>query len=320
MDTANDEEGTVTDYYDPNRPPPDEPFDPYEGLLDLSGGEPIPPLEDPRLPPAGPPRSPLLTGLILGLLLVVLSIALFQFARGDDTAAGPTETTAPGDTVAGDGGTTVAGSETTAPDDGSTTSSTTLPSSGQPYVAAGDPIPIEDLTLQVDGIGEVKLGQPAAEAIGRLIASLGEPDSDSGNIVSSGTYGACTGDAVRIVTWGPLAAVVLVDDDGTETFAGYRVDWDIPTTAGGTLADSPASDLATLSGLQVGNSVRELKTIYNGFNIDFVDDPQLHTTFELRGANTDNLLLWGPVTADTDAGIVTGIYSPNACEHFSLNG
>jgi len=309
----------VSDYYDPDRPPVDEPFDPYEGLLDLSGGEPIPPLEDPRLPPAGPPRSPLLTGLILGLLLVVLSIALFQFTRGDDEgAAGTTTTTVSGDTVA-DGETTVAGSDTTSGDEG-TTSSTTLPSAGQPYVASGDPIPIEDLTLQVDGIGEIKLGTPAADAIGRLIASLGEPDYDSGNIVSSGTYGACSGDVVRIVTWGPLAAVVVVDDDGTETFAGYRVDWDIPATVGGTLAGSPASDLKTLSGLQVGNSVRELENIYNGFKIDYVNDPQLGMTFELRAANTDNLLLWGPVTEEGDAGIVTGIYSPNACDHFSLNG
>jgi len=319
VDTASDEEGTVTDYYDPDRPPADEPFDPYEGLLDLSGGEPIPPLEDPRLPPAGPPRSPLLTGLILGLLLVVLSIALFQFTRGDnDGTAAPTETTAPGDTVA-DGETTVAGSETTVPD-GETTSSTTLPSAGQPYAASGDPIPIDDLTLQVDGIGEIKLGSPAADAIGRLIASLGEPDSDSGNTVSSGTYGACTGDVVRIITWGPLAAVVLVDDDGTETFGGYRVDWDIPATVGGTLADSPASDLKTLSGLQVGNSVRELENVYNGFNIDYVNDPQLGWTFELRGANSDTLLLWGPVTEEGEAGIVKGIYSPDACDRFSLNG
>ena len=55
--------------------------------MDLTGEEPLPPLEDPNLPPASPPRSPLLTGLILGLLLVVLSIAIFNLTRDDETTA-----------------------------------------------------------------------------------------------------------------------------------------------------------------------------------------------------------------------------------------
>ena len=61
-----------------------EVFDPYEDLMDLSGGENLPDLEDPTLPPANPPRSPLLTGLIVGLLLVVLSIAAFQLIGQED--------------------------------------------------------------------------------------------------------------------------------------------------------------------------------------------------------------------------------------------
>jgi len=305
----------VTDYYDPNRPSADEPFDPYEGLLDLSGGEPIPPLEDPRLPPAAPPRSPLLTGLILGLLLVVLSIALFQLARDDDEDT--TGSAAPTSTVASETGSSVADGESTTTNGAGTTPTSPALLSTTPYEASGDPIPVKDLTLQVDGIGAIKLGTSAAESIGRLIASLGEPDSDSGQVTSTGEFGACVGDMERIVTWGPLAAVVLIDDDGTATFAGYRVDWTYADP--GELAESPANNLTTLSGVRVGESVRILQSVYSGFSIDFVRDPQVGMTFELRGANSDTLLLWGPVTQDTEAGIITGIYSPDACDRFSLN-
>ena len=85
-------------------PTNDDTFDPYEGLMDLTGEEPLPALEDPALPPATPPRSPLLTGLILGLLLVVLSIAIFNLTRDDETQAA-------GDTTVA---TTEAATETTA--------------------------------------------------------------------------------------------------------------------------------------------------------------------------------------------------------------
>ena len=50
---------------------PKDPFDnppgwtdPYDDLTDLSGDDPIPPLEDPSTPAATPPGSPLLTGLV----------------------------------------------------------------------------------------------------------------------------------------------------------------------------------------------------------------------------------------------------------------
>ena len=53
-------------------------FDPYEDLMDLTGTEGLPALEDPMTPQATPPRSPLLMGLIVGLFLVVTSIAAFK--------------------------------------------------------------------------------------------------------------------------------------------------------------------------------------------------------------------------------------------------
>ncbi|MEA2002919.1 MAG: hypothetical protein U9N84_13675 [Actinomycetota bacterium] len=300
---------------DRNEPPNNqEPYDPYEGLMDLTGDEPLPLLEDPTLPPAAPPRSPLLTGLILGLLLVVLSIAIFNLTRDDET------------TVAGDASaTTTPSTETTAIDGGATTSTTsgttTEPSTTtteaatifEPYVAVGDPIPLSELKLEVGGIGPIALGTEAAEAVGMLIASLGDPSSDTGPIVSTGEFGACSGGQSRIVKLGALAAIIVIDADGLETFAGYRLDLSYEGAAA-----SPAAELETLSGLKLGFSVQQLRDIYVGFEIELVDDPDLGRIFELRSGNTNNLLLWGPIldTGNEGTDTIMGIYSVDASVSF----
>lgn len=296
----------MTDRNDPN-----DPFagiEPYRELSGLRGDEPIPPLEDPHTPPALAPRSPLLTGLVLGLLLVVVSIALFQLlaggdeetpvAAGDGDAAVTTDTGAVDETT--DGGTAT---EQVPTDDGTVTA----PAESQPYLAVGTPIPLEELSLQVDGIGDVKFGQPAADAIGRLISSLGEPDTDTGGQLSVGEWGVCQGETERIVTWGPFAAVVVVDPDGTETFAGYRLDF----AFGGFASD--AANLATLSGLQAGASFRQLEQTYDGFDVRESTNDTLGPVWELYSSNTGALLLWGPLTEDNT---VRGIYALDACGRF----
>lgn len=288
-----------------------DPFDPYEDLMDLSGDESIPALEDPTVPPAAPPRSPLLTGLIVGLLLVVLSIAAFQLIGSDDepTAASSTTTTAPNNgsatTEAPTGSTTEGPANTTEPPGNS--AGIDLPE----FVANGNPVAIEDLTMAVDSLGPIALGTSAPRSVGRLIASLGPPDEDSGAVISTGAFGACEGDIERIVRWGPLVVVVVVDDDRTQTLAGYRLD----LTYGG--FDSPTADLQTLSGLQLGNSVAQLERVYDGFDIQYLAHPELENIFELRSANSGNLLLWGPISSPDESGFIEGIYSPDACGRFS---
>jgi len=289
-----------------------DPFDPYEGLMDLSGDETIPALEDPMVPQASPPRSPLLTGLIVGLLLVVLSIAAFQLIGDDgdeDSQAGPTTTTeAPDDST----GTTATPSDTTE----EPTDSTEPPSSSAgvelpAFVETGEPVAISDLTLAADSIGPIDLGTSAPRSVGRLIASLGDPDEDSGAVISTGAYGACEGDTERIVRWGPFVVVVIVDEDRTQTLGGYRLD----LSYGG--FNSPTADLQTLSGLQLGNSVAQLERIYDGFDIEYLAHPELDNIFELRSANSGNLLLWGPISSEDESGFIRGIYSPDACGRFS---
>jgi len=281
--------------------------------MDLSGGESVPALEDPMVPQATPPRSPLLTGLIVGLLLVVLSIAAFQLI-GDDSpddpeaASSTTTTGAPDDTS----GTTTAPSDTSeAPAETTEPPASSAGVDLPEFVATGESVAISDLTLAVDAIGPIKLGTSAPRSVGRLIASLGDPDEDSGAVISTGAYGACEGDTERIVRWGPLVVIVIVDEDRTQTLGGYRLDIDY----GG--FNSPAADLQTLSGLQLGNSVAQLERTYEGFDIEYLAHPDLGNIFELRSANTGNLLLWGPISSTDESGFIQGIYSQDACGRFS---
>lgn len=179
------------------------------------------------------------------------------------------------------------------------------------FVESGNPVDLADMTLAVDSLGPIQLGTSAPRSVGRLIASLGEPDEDSGAVVSTGAFGSCEGDIERIVRWGPLVVVVIVDDDRTQTLGGYRLD----LSYGG--FNSPTADLKTLSGLQLGNSVPQLERIYDGFDIQYLAHPELENIFELKSANTGNLLLWGPISAADETGFIRGIYAPDACGRFS---
>lgn len=293
---------------DPNDPYGNPPgwTDPYSDLTNISGNDPIPPLEDPRTPAATPPGSPLLTGLVVGLLLVALSVAVFQLLKSDDTVeAGATTTTAPAD-----------GTETTTPGDASTTSSTvatTTPPS-EPYPPVGTPIAVDKMKLKSDRLAvqdndvpDLKFGDPADISIGRLASSFGEPDQDTGWQVSTGQWGVCTGELERVIRFGPFAAIVTTDGT-TEVFNGYRQDLSF-----GDL-DSDATALTTLSGLKAGDTVERLQTIYATEDVTFSMDPTVGEVFELRGADTGTLLLWGPVRGTDPDSLVVGIYAPDVCD------
>jgi hypothetical protein len=312
----------LTDKYDPpgdpNRPadPWDgfEPLDPFAELKDLSDADPLPPLEDPAVPAATPPRSPILTGIIVALLLIVLTVAFFQFLSQDDDDAAAGGTTVPETTATP---TTEGTPETTGAPDETTGTGTetdaTQPGTGvfEPYEAAGEPVALSELTLAVDSVGPIEFGTPARQSIGRLIASLGEPDEDNGPVVSTGAYGTCAGETERIVRWGPFVAIVVVDPDGTETFAAYRLDLNY-----GDDLSANAVNLETLSGLKAGFSVLQLEQVYSTFDLQYEVVDDIGQTFQLYSANTGNLLLWGPVTSDESTGYVLGIYSPDACGRF----
>ena len=276
--------------------------DPYDDLSDLTGDEPMPPLEDPDTPAATPPGSPLLTGLVVALLLVALSVAVFQLLSGDDAepeAGSATTTSAPD------------GSTTTAPPT-STTTTIALPPA-EPYPPLGPQIPVEKLKLmtdrirvQDDNITDLAFGDSAVEAVGALTASFGDPDEDTGWQVSTGSWGVCVGDLERIVRFGPFAAVITIEDDG-DTFNGYRQDVQF-----GDLG-SPASQLETLSGLRAGDTVGDLQSIYADLTVELLSDPDAGPFFELRGPDSNDLILWGPIGGQAATDPMLGIYAPDFC-------
>lgn len=278
--------------------------DPYEDLNDLTGDEPIPPLEDPSTPPATPPGSPLLTGLVVGLLLIAISVAVFQLLRDSDEGGGG-EAAVTTTTLDPDATTTTAQSTTT-------TTTIPLPPNNE-YPAVGPQIPVEDMKLMTErirvndnDISDIVFGQAAADAVGALTASFGAPDQDNGWQVSVGEWGVCVGDFERIVRYGPFAAIVTRDGD-SDVFNGYRQDVQF-----GDLA-SPASDLETLSGLRAGDTVGDLESVYADLTINYSEDEVHGTIFELTG-DDGALILWGPVGGQTATDPVLGIYAPNICD------
>ena len=305
MGNLREDRHSVSDPKDPYGNPPGW-TDPYSDLTDISGNAPIPPLEDPQTPAATPPGSPLLTGLVVGLLLVALSVAVFQLLKSDDTAeAGATSTTVPAD-----------GSETTTPGDTSTTSSTTATPTppSDPYPPVGTPIAVDKMKLMSDriqvqdnDIPNLTFGDPADISVGRLTSSFGEPDQDTGWQVSTGQWGVCTGELERVIRFGPLAAIVTTDGT-TEVFNGYRQDLSF-----GDL-DSDATQLTTKSGLMAGDTVEDLQRIYATEDVQFAMDPTVGEIFELRGADTGDLLLWGPVRGTEPDSLVVGIFAPDVCD------
>ena len=231
------------------------------------------------------------------------SIAFFQLLRGDDESAGG-ETTTTTSVTAGPDEVVTAGPGTPT---SATSSTSEAPIEFDAYEAAGEAIAIADLTLVVNGIGPLDFGTPAANSIGRLIASLGEPDEDTGPRTSTGAFGVCVGDTERIVRWGPLAAIVTVAG-GTETFQGYRMDISYDGASA-----SQATEIATLSGLRVADPVSQLERIYgSSFDIAYEVDETLGETFRLSGDS--GLLLYGPVTSSEATGFVTGIYAKDVCD------
>lgn len=278
--------------------------------------------------PGGPPRRPVapnrqpnpwLVGLAIAAVLAAVSVIAFGLfsstsstSAGGDTTAG---TEASGDTTTGDtstGDTTAGGTEGTDATDGGegTTDGTdaTLPGGGDtPTIAeVGSAIPLGELTMSSNDIGPLEFGAAGNDVLGRLVSTFGQPTDDTGFIVGDGSFGECPGDSVRIVRWGPLN-IVTRGEPSNHVFVSYRMD----LRYGGITADT--TDIATLSGLRVGDTVGQLQDVYGEFAIEFIVDQDVGLTFELRASAGDSLLLWGPVDSQASEALVTGIYSPDAC-------
>lgn len=168
----------------------------------------------------------------------------------------------------------------------------------------GDPIPVEEFTLSILGIGDLHFGDPAGGVFGVLAASLGQPEFDSGP-VTGGAHGTCFEGTFRLVRFGPLTVISRFDGDA-ETFDSFRIDIRDPEAVG------PAAGLQTLSGFRAGATIAEFEAIYiPGFRISYTTHPVEGDIYEL--SSNQGLLLWGPITSPEDDGVVLGIFSPDTC-------
>lgn len=272
--------------------------------------------------PAAPAREPfgrrvkrLLVTAVVVVALLTVGALLAEFAPLGPLAAGGGEVAAvepaPGTAVVTAGDQVTQPPAVTAP--AATAAPTTVaeptesPGAGTLIPAFGEPLGIRELTLGVDGIGPLEIGADGNEVFGRLVASLGQPSEVIGPTESTGEFGTCPGERLRVARFGTLAAVNLVDDAGHEVFAGYEVN--VGFHDGST---DPAADMRTISGLRAGDTVGDLERIYSHLDVSFHEGPD-GPLFELRRPSDSALLLTGPVSATSADGIVRGIASPSAC-------
>jgi len=186
-----------------------------------------------------------------------------------------------------------------------TTPSAATPPAAPPIEPIGDPIAADELGLGADAIGPLALGFDGAEAVGRLVAGFGQPSADSGVVVASPELGVCDGQ-MRTVRWGALTLVNGVGDGGAETLVAYRIDAALASDD-----TDPTASLKTLSGLGLGDTVADLKVIYDGFQVELTER-EGGPAFELYSSAGD-LLIWGPTTATDDNGTIIGVRSPTTC-------
>lgn len=246
------------------------------------------------------------------MLAAVSVIAFGVFGGGGDSDSAAATTTS--EAASGDGTTTVPDGATTTTVPGTDTS-VTIPGGGTDgsIPAVGDPIPLNELKMSANDIGPLDFGDDGDEVLGRLVSTFGTPTDDTGFRVGSGSWGECPGDGIRVVRWGPLN-IVVEGEPGDNRFVSYRLD----LRYGGLSSDT--TDISTLSGLRVSDTVEELTTIYASFYIEYVVDEDAGLVFVLKESQNAPVLLWGPVESQAPDARVTGIYSPNSCQTQAATG
>lgn len=146
--------------------------------------------------------------------------------------------------------------------------------------------------LKGDGLGVTEIGDPIGTSLPTLVASLGEPDEDTGWLPSWGQFGACPGEAVRGVRWGHLQTVYVRSSTGIgwaglpagEVFLYY-------THSEGLTPGPITPSLTTDRGIGLRDTVADLRAAYG---------PDVTITYD------DIFEYWRYSTADGHQGSVTG--------------
>jgi hypothetical protein len=233
-----------------------------------------------------------------GVLALYLLVFFFVLQDSGGPAAGDSTTTTTGPQPTATDATTSTTSPAT-----TTTSSTTTSTTIAPIEPAGDPIPLADLQLGAFALGPLDLDSGSTDALGRLVATFGQPDAQGTALEADGLCPGSTGSTYR---WGGLT-VILLDEEEGQTLVGYR----LAATPSGEPHDTDT--LATLSGLRLGQTVADVRSIYANSGVEIIErDGSPH--FILERSADQRTLLWGPVDSADDTGIVEGIFSPLWCD------
>jgi len=278
----------------PPPPPPEEFFPPPpEPPIDL---EDVADEEMPATEPATADRRGWWVALGVAAAVLALYLIVFVFllndGNGEPVVIDSTTTT-----------TTEATTTTTTTEATTTTSTSTTTTTTIPIEAVGDPIPLTDLELGAFALGPIDLGGGSTDALGRLVATLGQPDLRGDATEADGLCADTTGATYR---WGGLTGIFM-DVEGGQILVGYRL---TPAPDG---AAVDTDELATLSGLHLGQTVGDIRAIYANSGVAIIDRNGT-PTFVLQRSSDDRTLLWGPVSSSDDAAVVEGIFSPLWCD------
>ncbi len=244
-------------------------------------------------------RSRIPLGLVAVAVLGV--IAWLSWFRPNATFPPPTTVVAQSTVVPPETTTTAAPPTSSTPP--STTTLAPPTTTIAPVTAIGSPIALSELTMGGFAFGPFSFGSNGEQVLGRLTATFGQPDSLG---PADTTWGLCATDSGSVATWGGIAAIFR-DVDGTSEFVGYRIG-----DATGIDDGDPGGDLATLSGISIGDTITTLRQIYANSTIELFElDGQPY--FRLLRSGTQRLLLYGPISVQADDGSILGIYSRDAC-------
>ena len=243
------------------------------------------------------------------LYAVVFAVLLDRSGADPDPGppvAGPTTTTAePTPTTTGEPAPTTAppAATTTQPPPSTTqpppaTTTTTEP----PIPALGEPIPLEEMTLGAFALGPLEFNDTETNALGRLVATFGQPDElrDIGE-----ADGLCPTEIGRAARFGWLTAYFRGGLE--EALVGYRLE--APPEP---LPDHPTAELVTISGAAIGDSENTWRAIYSSF-INRTIEIDGRTYLLLLRSSDERTLLWAPLS-ESEPPTIEGIYSPIPCD------
>lgn len=199
------------------------------------------------------------------LLVAVLVAAGLVLGGGDDGGEGDDAVASAGSagpsTSDGSAGPTSASTAVTVPGaaaDGSGSGEAGPAESGEVGTAAPTP---GQMVLAGDGLGVVRFGAPATEALAALTAVLGQPDSDTGLVDPSReqVLGACPAGRQRAVRWAQLTVGLL---EGTSTYSTGATEHLLLYRYGDPATPEPTPPLVTAAGVTIGATAEEVSEVY----------------------------------------------------------